>query len=332
VSGEIETSALLVKLQPYGATSDTLKYDCRHGYLAHPRVEALESSGRRGFWSETAVRRAKFLYRLRARGADGRTIRLLLFLHDGWGWEWIREDCITGVKRTLELSMNGIKRYAPSGEPDAFAIDNIREHQHAALVRAVGDNTDLKPTSEETTRFSVGLLRDGVPLEGGSARRLSEPLMRLFWPGIGKFETWVLTTAFDLIAGLLDLRADRIVFRVEHANAKQVERGRKSTVENLRLLRSVFRRSARRQTKGVRFNLLTMGGQISSISDAEFQRLGMSRYLVLAGIIGGSTAITSAIDEFIARWQPLVPSFSWMLLRMQSGDLPPAENMVRPPK
>jgi hypothetical protein len=210
------TTAELLRKLPAHVTGQDLKNERHRGFL--PDLED-------GLWSPLAVKRAKRLYRLRKLGAEGNSLKILLFLADGWGWNGIKETCIKGLDRANAMNLNGVERYASTDESLAFSLDDIAEHQHKALVNKVPDTT-MSPTSAETMGFVIGTLRNGVPLEGGSARRLMVPITKASVPSITDQQANVFTSMFDTFAGFLDLRADRQLERLQNASPEQVERGR----------------------------------------------------------------------------------------------------------
>lgn len=227
-AGGIATNALLDKLAYFCVNGQDLKNAVSRGFLPGPI---------NGLWSPLAVKRAKRLYRLHHRGARGKMLKLLLFLADGWGWDDIREVCSDGVGSIGKLTLNGVERYARAKGDLGFSVEDIAEHQHRGLVRKIGDRPDLHPTSVETMAFSIGILRDGVSLEGGTSRRLIEPLLRAWIPGLPNQIVGYAILAFDMLAGLMDLRLLRLVERVENATPAQVEHARLKLRENLFFIR-----------------------------------------------------------------------------------------------
>jgi hypothetical protein len=179
-------------------------------------------------------------------------LRLLLFLDDGWGWEYVRETCVEGVRRGIAASLSGLARYAPNGDPDAFAVEAIIAHQHEALERTIGENTGARPTSEPMTRFYLGMLRNGAPLEGGTAKSLIEPMNRLFFPEASDDEIATGSWVFDGLATMLDLRPERLVALIEAADVKQVQRARRSVFENFGYIGDALRRQTEKSRAVIR--------------------------------------------------------------------------------
>jgi hypothetical protein len=293
----LETGELLALL---GISETQLRNDLRDGFLASPDVvHPDDGRARVGIWSPFAVRRAKRLRRLRRRGAKGQRLRMLLFLADGWGWDRIRDDCVTGLEKITASSLNGVRRYAKQGDVAAFDLDAIREHQHEALIRAAGEEGEMRPTSVETTRFYVGMLRDGVPLEGGTAKRVMHPLVRLLRPDLGEAATRTWVWLGELVAGMLDLRAERLARLAAEADPEHVERARKLFRKNVGLLRQALRRNAGSSGRGTSFSLLTLCGHAPRIDAAEFAKnpAGATTAQALGGAFALSLAIEIALEK-----------------------------------
>jgi hypothetical protein len=308
--GAITTADVVALLSHYGVTAEDLENERRRGFL--PSLGGLQGRGDRagvvGIWSRDAVKRAKRLYRLRARGASGERLRLLLFLADGWGWEHVRDTCIIGLRKVNGAALSGVARYADrDGGLDATALENVQEHQHAALVRALpvdaADGTG--PTSLETLRFSVGHLRDASQLDGGSARRISGPLAGFFWPGIGKAGEQIFAFIVDAISMFVDIRAAHLERLLTDADAEQADRGRRLAVANLRHLRHAARRAAGSRWRNESYNLLTISGRAGNISSDEFARnpARVTGPQALGWLIGTTIAIDAAFAEAAQRWR-----------------------------
>lgn len=138
------TAAFLDKLACFGVTDQDLKNEVHQGFLPGPTA---------GVWPLLAVTRAKRLYRLRRRGAAGKNLKMLLFIADGWGWDSLADTCMAGLERVVRISLNGVERYARAKGDLDFFVEEIAQHQHKALIKKVGDQPDLHPTSNETTAF-----------------------------------------------------------------------------------------------------------------------------------------------------------------------------------
>jgi hypothetical protein len=307
-------------------TQARLKNDVSRHFLPPPRtVPSEDGRSRVGYWNAVAVTRVKRLYRLRRRGVEGEVLRLLLFLADGWGWEHVRDTCRTGVDRATSMSLSGLGQYVRKRQPDGFAIENIRKHQHEPLVRALGDVDGLKETSEPMTRFYLGVLKDGVPLEGGSARSLMEPMLQSFVPEASPDDASFAAMMFDVIATLLDLRAERLVQRVEAAGAHDVECGRLGLRSVLRDLRRIARRAAGPDARGTSCNLLGVGGHARELGEhlaASPGRVTLAQ--VLGYCVGMHVALRVAFRELAASFEgllPMLPALMGSLPTMNGTDL-----------
>ncbi len=303
---QLETAEVLALV---GLTETQLRNDLRDRFLIPPEV-VRPGDGRPqvAVWGPRAVRRAKRLYRLRRRGAEGMRLRILLFLADGWGWEHVRETCLKGLHRGLALSLLGVERYTRRGNLD-FAIDDIVERQHNALVRTVGPVEGMQPTSEETTRFYVGLLHNGSPLPGGTAKRLTQPLARLLRPDLGERGAAVWAWLFELVVGMLDLRAERLVRLATEAGPDEVERARRLFNQNAWFVRRALRRNAGRAHRGQSFNLLTLCGHAGRTTPAEFAQnpAGMTGAQALGGVFATTLALDLAYMRFVDYWIGMLP-------------------------
>lgn len=107
------------------------------------------------------VRRAERLYRLRKRkDASGKpltygdTLRLLLFVRDGWGWtQGIKDICLCGFEKSVAATIAPIRGH----------VRGPLDHDKAQYAV---DAHDIAMTPGE--RHAAGLLISGEPLEGAS--------------------------------------------------------------------------------------------------------------------------------------------------------------------
>jgi hypothetical protein len=310
MEADIETRQLTAALAEFGVDELRLKNDVRRNFLPHPRIESTaDGRPRVGYWSPSAVRRARLLYELRQRRAKGEMLRLLLFLEDGWGWQHVRETCLEGVRRGTAASLNGLARYAPRGAPDCFAVDQIIAHQHATLVSTVGDVDGMRPTSEPMTRFYLGLLRDGAPLEGGSAKSLIEPLNRLFFPEASDDEVAAGAWMFDILATMLDLRPARLLTLVKSAGAEQVERARREVFVNFTHIADAVRRQNGEEPVGQLVDSRAVWEWLAHISPRDFAKnpAGLTLAQALGYIVAMTIALDAAMRELAATAEGLIP-------------------------
>lgn len=307
---EIETRQLVALLAEFGIDEMRLKNDVRRHFLPRPRLVATAGGRSRvGYWNSVAARRARLLCELRRAGAQGEMLRLLLFLEDGWGWEWVRDTCIEGVRRGVAGSLSGLGRYARRGEPDAFAVERIIAHQHGSLVAAVGDIDGMRPTSEPMARFYLGLLQDGVPLEGGTAKSLTEPLNRLLFPAASGDEITTGVWFFDALATMLDLRPERLLALVNDADATRVEGGRRSLFESFGHIADAIRRENGEIPTGAPLDARIVWGWLANIPAREFAKnpAGATLPHALGYAIAMSIALDAAFQELAQLADGLLP-------------------------
>ncbi|MDP9470031.1 MAG: hypothetical protein M3Q71_05100 [Chloroflexota bacterium] len=154
----ITTTQFLARLQARGlaVTANMLAQDVKAGYLPSP---AMQPRGRRSgigrLWSAAASERGVYLYRLRRRGVTGDLLRVLLFLHDGWGWERVRPVCEAGLRKVLHTQASPVKR-------------RLRTMTPTNLDFLIGEVTEGVVQSEEFARFAWGTGFFGAALPGGS--------------------------------------------------------------------------------------------------------------------------------------------------------------------
>jgi hypothetical protein len=128
-----------------------------------PQGQAREGRGRSGLWEPWMVRRAERLYRLRRRKDEngrplvyGDTLRILLFIRDGWGWSTgIRDLCIQGYEKGVKATLKPVRQYV-RGPADRAKVEFALEAHDANVVPA--------------ERYAAGVMAYGEPLEGGSLR------------------------------------------------------------------------------------------------------------------------------------------------------------------
>lgn len=128
-----------------------------------PLGQPREGRGRTGLWARWMVRRAERLYRLRRRKDEnglpmvyGDTLRILLFIRDGWGWSTgIRDLCIQGYEKGVKATLKPVRQYV-RGPADREKVEFALEAHDANVVPA--------------ERYAAGVMAYGQPLEGGSLR------------------------------------------------------------------------------------------------------------------------------------------------------------------
>lgn len=164
--GLITTRDLVEGLRRLGldVSEKQLANDTADRFLPPRRLGPVrEGRGRTGLWEPWMVHRAERLYRLRRhKDADGQplvygdTLRILLFIRDGWGWAPdIRELALTAYDKCLAANLAPVRRYV-RGEPDREKIEFALDAHDVTLVPA--------------ERYATGMAAVGQPLEGGSLK------------------------------------------------------------------------------------------------------------------------------------------------------------------
>lgn len=115
----VTTASLARQLCSLGLKSSTgsLRKDVERGLLS-PLMPDRGGPGRgvHARWTPDAVERATRLARLRAEGADGRSIPMLLFLQDGWGWDHLVRPLVESAVETFD---NAVTTGADRGDLDS---------------------------------------------------------------------------------------------------------------------------------------------------------------------------------------------------------------------
>jgi hypothetical protein len=307
----LETSQLLALV---GVTETQLRNDMRDHFLVPPDV-AHPADGRPqvALWRPLGVRRAKRLYRLRRRGAQGMRLRILLFLADGWAWEHIRATCLKGLERGLNFSLLGVKRYGRSGNLEFANRRRHRPSARRARPHGRGSRGLAAHVAADDALLRRGAAR-GRPAPRGSGKRLMQPLARLLRPDIGERGAAMWMWLFDLLVGMLNLRAERLVRLATEAEPKDVERGRLLFNQNVWFLRQALRRNAGEAWRGHSFNPLTICGHAGATMPAEFAKNPAG--ITAAQTLGGTFALSLALDVAFARfadyWMRMLP---WIVRR-----------------
>ena len=88
----------------------------------------------------------------------GDTLRLLLFVRDGWGWnKSIKDLCLRAIDKSIAATIAPVRRY----------VRGPLDHEKAQFA---ADAHDIPLTPGE--RHAVGILVSGEPLEGASLERV----------------------------------------------------------------------------------------------------------------------------------------------------------------
>jgi hypothetical protein len=190
-------------------------------------------------WDDWVLVRATRLYRLRRLGLRGDVLRLLLFLHDGYGWHDVKPVTLKGLQKLNRATQLGIRETARDPTPKSleFLAEDAANAQRRHLLRRLGKpETDRMQVRETTMSFIWGQGLFGAPLPQGSLRTF-EPLLHLFHPeasdeeirtGIGAVEE------FLRITGLTWKDYEWLVEQCEEPWAQEAARDVWTTLRTLR--------------------------------------------------------------------------------------------------
>lgn len=168
-SGYLTTGQVLEALRRLGldVTATHLDNDTRGGFLPkRPELDVVETGrGRSGRWEIWMVLRAERLYRYRrikdANGEpalSGDVLRLLLFLHDGWGWSpRIRDAALRGLDKSIAATLKPVATYTKRYRDKTDITTAMMMHE-------------LHATPAE--KFSIGMLATGEPLDDATLKPL----------------------------------------------------------------------------------------------------------------------------------------------------------------
>jgi hypothetical protein len=134
--------------------------DTRDGFLP-PRQPVTRAGipGRTGLWEPWMFRRAEMLYRLRKiktpdglPAISGDVLRLVLFLHDGWGWsERLKATCLRGYDKSIAGELTPVAKYTK------------RRRDNRNISWAL-DAHDVKLAPGD--QYAIGMAVNGEPLDG----------------------------------------------------------------------------------------------------------------------------------------------------------------------
>lgn len=164
VESVVTTEKLLALLQERSlghVTKTMLDNDIHDGFLPHRP------------WGPSIIPRATYLYRLRKRDVLGSTLKLMLFLRDGWGWESVKPTIREGIRKSVRSSQTGLRkvmRKPNKPQAIAFLLDNIAEAQRDLFAAKLPESraAEISATSLKTLGFVFGMGLFGSPLDGGS--------------------------------------------------------------------------------------------------------------------------------------------------------------------
>ncbi len=279
-------------------TTNMLRQDVRDGYLPAPTTVTRPgfAKGRVGLWDRQAVRRAYHCYRLRRLGLQGDTLRIFLFLRDGWGWEQVQPICLKGVEKLVRLvsapvrtHVRNVKGLTPTGLSTVVEdMEADRPEWSGPELRLITSMGLFGQVPDDDR--AVGLFSTVASLLGLQA---PEVLIQSLFPFVEPRLQW------DAWAGL-----------VQEADPAMVERARLEYLFVVRRLRPLV---------GLFFQQLGIKG----LSSNQLAAFGLPRAM-----------IGSFLNQFPARPSPaqmLAMSFFIVLLiehAWQTGEADPAMQVV----
>ncbi len=222
----ITTDALLGRLGRRGlrVTRTMLAQDVRAGYLPPPTK--APRGPRRGIgrlWEPWAVRRAIYLYRLRRRGVQGDLLRVLLFFHDGRGWEAVRPVCLAGLAKLVRVQASPVARRLRRATPTN--VDLFADEFAAGVF-----------TSPAVARFVWGVGLFGRPLAGGSLLPFSEAFRTTLDADTSDEQDW----AAERLVAASGLTWDRALATVEATDAAGADAARREFLAWVRWFRGLY--------------------------------------------------------------------------------------------
>jgi len=210
-------------------TRTMLAEDVRGGYQPSPRkVPRGYAQGIGRLWEPWAVQRALYLYRLRRRGAQGATLRVLLFLRDGWGFERIQPIAEAGLDKYLDMVLSPVLRH--HRRPPTHAQASYMAEDYEAHVPQPTPALDLA---------SWGLLLFGRPLEGSSLRGVAHVMERMGYEHADKI------AEYEWIYEKLGFNADRLREAVKDTDPERWRVAAECTREHVQRFRRLIRKQAR---------------------------------------------------------------------------------------
>ena len=230
-------------------------------------------------WPAWVYGRAKYLFRLRRRGAKGEILRLLLYMQDGWGWEFVRSICLEGLKKCRLAQSSPVIRHVRKPTPQSvnFEIDDIAE------------STEIKHL--DLAKFIFGVGQFGRALPGTSSDALA-PIMPL--AGVTDEDAPAASSLAMLFLGDSGLDHQTIRIMVAECTSDQADVGRTECVNELRRLRRLSHgkrdqpfRESRQST-----NLLTFGQPAGALAtDLRHSPTRITPAQLLGGYLGGLIAL-----------------------------------------
>jgi hypothetical protein len=275
--GTLTTAQLLQRLARRGlsVTTAMLGADVHDHYLPKPEiVGGGPGGGTHGEWPFWALERATRLYQLRRRGVQGMTLRLLLFIRDGWGWSYVKPAVLDAFRKGIRATQTGLREtlHKPQSPADVqHALDDAAEAQRKRIIAHLGESeaSEMR-VNPETMAFIWGLGLYGTPLQGGSLRSLT-PMFKALnptWSDEAVEEGRALVEQTFAAEHLTFEKQLMIVNEIDDVTAQAAIPAAK---EHIRAWRAVVHRAARDEGRpGHSTNLFTFCGKWKEASDSDF--------------------------------------------------------------
>lgn len=290
-----------------------------------------EGRGRTGLWKPWMVRRAERLYRLRRRkDADGRpmaygdTLRILLFVRDGWGWSTgIRDLCLTAYEKCLAANLAPVRRYA-RGPADREKVEFALEAHDVNLLPA--------------ERYASGVAAFGQPLDGGSLKGVFRAAQSL---GLADFPPWFVKMLEPLgIHDSLDLAmifsapigaaVKTLKVLLKNLTDQDAQRGIAAFMRFITHLRAGIHRAAIAEGhKGHPTNPLTFFGFTQRHLEREFRTMKMPQRVTPAQWLALTIGISIVSDQ-VMQLSERAASFALSVARRIGMEPPRQEERMAP--
>ena len=277
------------------------------------------------------VLRAERLYRLRRhKDADGQplaygdTLRILLFIGDGWGWSaGIRELSLAAYDKCLAANLAPVRRY-------------VRGPAEREKIEFALDAHDVKLVPAE--RYASGLAAIGEPLEGGSLKGVFRAAQAL---GLTEFPTWFVKLFAPLgIHDSLDLATrlsapfgsltKTLRTLLENLTDQDAQRGVAGFVGFITRLRRGIHRAAIAEGRGGHpTNPLTFFGFTHRRLEREFRTMKMPQRVTPAQWLALMIGI-SIISDHILQLSERAASFAMSVAQRLGMEPPSQEEQLLP--
>lgn len=332
------TGEVVARLQRLGlpASVGSIARDTRDHYLPPRETEHAGRQGNSGLWEPWKERRAERLYRLRAldrrtnRGPSGDVLRLLLLIHDGWGFEYVKQTCVEGYRRLARGATRGVDNRVRKGQ---LTLDNVPFY---AEDIATDQYRPKEPSKEQVQRvaFTLNTMLFGVDTGSGMGTLddFMDELVQNDW-GPEELAQWRLMG--PLLRTILDPSVANVLRCAENAKPDTVARAAKEFRSDIYFIRRMFHAKFGRARDGglLSSNPLTMLGGAAYIRLGDIVRNAPVR-ITPAQVLGGQFLIALAMvrrmDELAQQARAMVPILP-SLLRAAAGEQAPGHPQSETP-